>query len=457
MPLPSPPAVRSRPPALQAFSTSFQTLATKFSSETTAKDSVFPAARLTSQHASRSISLRQFGDIVAADEALSAGRSCLSDLMTTFRDSTTIPTWLRRTSNIEQAISTFVAAEAFSHFLATGTLLSPSLVPHAKDQEYLSGSISLAHELSRYAIGRATLRDATSVACCRAVVSSLLREMLEFDLKNGSLRKHYDSLKYANKRLEELQYELSVTGTPLPDDTPEAPPSKKARSDTETLLDSAAFTRIRTAMDAHNETREAVIKRTRDVQKLAKQSIFALHRGDFSKARSQIEEATKIAQEIQSQLISSEPSLRAGAYAAAMEELAEGILFEQWLAGINRESTLIAIPAFGDDCFAGLLEAEEYLGGLVDLTGEIGRYAVECATRRDTTSVDMCLVTSEAVREAIATMSGNVPLKVTKKAGAVGTNTSKIEKIRYEMSLQQATGRKIEVADMHAAQTADGM
>jgi hypothetical protein len=51
-----------------------------------------------------------------------------------------------------------------------------------------------------------------------------------------------------------------------------------------TLLNSTEFTAMRTTMDAYDKKREAVIKGTRDLQKLSKQAIFSLHRNDFTKA-----------------------------------------------------------------------------------------------------------------------------------------------------------------------------
>lgn len=37
---------------------------------------------------------------------------------------------------------------------------------------------------------------------CRDLVESIMGQMLQFDLRNGSLRKKYDSLKYTLKKME---------------------------------------------------------------------------------------------------------------------------------------------------------------------------------------------------------------------------------------------------------------
>lgn len=46
----------------------------------------------------------------------------------------------------------------------------------------------------------------------RDVVSLILEELLQFDFRNGPLRRKYDSTKYALKTLETVLYELSVAG-----------------------------------------------------------------------------------------------------------------------------------------------------------------------------------------------------------------------------------------------------
>ena len=65
-------------------------------------------------------------------------------------------------------------------------------------------------------------------------------------------------------------------------------------------------------MDRYDARREAVIKRTRDVQKLAKQAIFSLHRGNGAKAEKQLATATAAAQAIHAEFLVETPELRKG-------------------------------------------------------------------------------------------------------------------------------------------------
>lgn len=50
-------------------------------------------------------------------------------------------------------------------------------------------------ELNRYAILRATKRDVVAVQQAKDLVESIFFAFIQFDLRNGSLRKKYDALK----------------------------------------------------------------------------------------------------------------------------------------------------------------------------------------------------------------------------------------------------------------------
>jgi hypothetical protein len=128
----------------------------------------------------------------------------------------------------------------------------------------------------RYAVGRATVADSASVALCNDLVSDFFQKFLAFDFRNGNLRRRYDSLKYCVRRLESLLYELSLAPRL---DTSMVTSGNSSGCAATGIEFGEDFEEMRKAMEAYDKTREDVIKRTRDVQKLAKQAIFALHRG----------------------------------------------------------------------------------------------------------------------------------------------------------------------------------
>lgn len=81
---------------------------------------------------------------------------------------------------------------------------------HTKTHTDLGGVLDMAGELNRYAVARATRRDAAAVRRCRDVADALMGRMLRLDLRNGALRKKFDGLKYTLRRMEQTLYELSL-------------------------------------------------------------------------------------------------------------------------------------------------------------------------------------------------------------------------------------------------------
>lgn len=185
------------------------------------------------------------------------------------------------------------------------------------------------------------------------------------------LRRKYDGVKYALKRLQDILYELSLTGKGVSHDAEQ--PSKRLKTsgtddekekekaavkeegDGMTMIVAAEFDVIRETMETYDKRREAVIKSTRDVQKLSKQAIYSLQRNSIDKAKAQIAEAVTKSKVIFEEHIMSEPQLRQGSYSNAMEEFAEAVLFLVWL----EDKRICALDA---PEFEGLIDSIEYLG-----------------------------------------------------------------------------------------------
>ena len=346
-----------------------------------------------------------------------------------------------RQANLSHRVEGFCRFQAFEHFLSTGSLIAPSSCSYATDEEYLAGAcMGLCQDLSRYGMGRATARDVESVAAARNLVQELLDYLLKFDFRNGPLRRKYDGTKYALKSLETILYELSITGAT---ETGQEPLTKKQKIDN---LPVEELENIRKNMESRDEMRERLIKRCRDGQKAAKQAIYALHRGDTQKADkllTQCEEA--IIQDLLP-IVDEEPPLRSGSFSNVMEEWVEAKLFRVWLLGED-EKTQAAAPSgiiLHMKDFKIPLEPEEYLGGLCDLTGEIGRFAVQRGTARDVDGVKQCLDASNSIQSAIQNLE-RFPGGVGKKMDQLRRTVEKMERMLYEMSLSEAAGgRKVD-------------
>lgn len=61
---------------------------------------------------------------------------------------------------------------------------------------------STVGELMRYAVVKATARDVEEVKRCKAMVEAISGELIQFDFRNGPLRRKFDSVKYNLRKLE---------------------------------------------------------------------------------------------------------------------------------------------------------------------------------------------------------------------------------------------------------------
>ena len=264
-------------------------------------------------------------------------------------------------------------------------------------------------------------------------------QLLQFDFRNGPLRRKYDGVKYSLKKIETILYELSVTENKVEKEEilNESLGRKRLKTTDNDLdrqmnncLDEVELHEIRSRMEKRDEIREQVIKRCRDGQKAAKQAIFALHRKDMSKSESLIAKCEAIIQELLP-LIKQDPCLRNNnsSFCAVLEEYAEAKLFVEWLKSDGKHVLSWTNMPIS-------LTPEEYLGGLCDLTGEIGRYAVKMGTVRDSKAVQQCLATNMSILYALQSIP--LPGDINKKLGALRMSVEKLEHIIYELSLIKA-------------------
>ena len=140
------------------------------------------------------------------------------------------------------------------------------------------------------------------------------------------------------------------------------------------------FEELEKQLKQFDEKRETVIKRSRDIQKAAKQAIYALQRNDIEKAN----DFLKICEGQQDllELVKGEPDLRYGSFANSLEEYAEAVIFREYVSKKESATPLsikgIPLP----------LTADEYLGGLMDCCGEVQRYAIFSAARGNIVEVE---------------------------------------------------------------------
>jgi predicted translin family RNA/ssDNA-binding protein len=103
---------------------------------------------------------------------------------------------------LSSSLEEYAEAKCFAHYLATQKLVPLRDLPHVQKDEYLGGVADFTGELTRYAVVRATARDEVAVEKCWAMVEAISGELIQFDFRNGPLRKKYDSVKYNLRKLE---------------------------------------------------------------------------------------------------------------------------------------------------------------------------------------------------------------------------------------------------------------
>ncbi|KAL6776062.1 TRA1 [Auxenochlorella protothecoides x Auxenochlorella symbiontica] len=192
------------------------------------------------------------------------------------------------------------------------------------------------------------------------------------------------------------------------------------------LMDLVDFEALEKQIRGYDEQRERVIKRSRDIQKAAKQAIFSLHRGENDQAAARLQQAEKAAEELLP-VIKESPGLRYGSFSNAMEEYAEAVVFKGYL----EEGRLPPSSS------VQYVETEEYLGGVLDFTGELNRYAILRATKRDVVAVQQAKDLVESIFFAFIQFDlRNGSLR--KKYDALKYCLRKLENTLYELSLTAA-------------------
>ncbi|XP_058460634.1 translin [Malaya genurostris] len=83
---------------------------------------------------------------------------------------------------------------------------------HLDIEDYLVGVLQMASELSRYATNSVTLGDYDRPLTISKFVADLNSGFRLLNLKNDSLRKRFDALKYDVKKIEEIVYDISIRG-----------------------------------------------------------------------------------------------------------------------------------------------------------------------------------------------------------------------------------------------------
>jgi len=186
------------------------------------------------------------------------------------------------------------------------------------------------------------------------------------------------------------------------------------------FMTTSFFSVLEKTYHAQAKARGEVIRASSQALNISKRAIFALHRGDTTQAEALLKEASDHFAGCE-KLFKTFPSLKEGAYTAALEEYAEALLFRQYVE--KKSMGKIEKRA---------MTTEVYLGGLSDATGEIVRYAMRQATQGNMKAV------SEAEKIVSQVVEDLLRLDLTgylrQKFDQAKKNLRQLEQILYDIS-----------------------
>ncbi len=133
------------------------------------------------------------------------------------------------------------------------------------------------------------------------------------------------------------------------------------------------FAKIQKEMHAYDDEREKLIKKSRDVLKLSKLIIYAVHRDEIKNAAELIVEIKKEKKELDTIAKHSKKMGCEGSYKVAIQEYVEALLYYEFV----NSGKLVELDA----------DAEHFVLGLADLPGELTRRAVFLAGKGKTEEV----------------------------------------------------------------------
>ena len=110
-----------------------------------------------------------------------------------------------------------VAVQEYVEAAMLYEVISAKRLPTRKDlgvdtNAYLMGLCDLSGEVLRRAIKAVIEKDYKFFKELKALVEEIWGQVLFLELRNGELRKKSDQVKYAVKRLEEVEYDLHIKG-----------------------------------------------------------------------------------------------------------------------------------------------------------------------------------------------------------------------------------------------------
>ncbi len=190
------------------------------------------------------------------------------------------------------------------------------------------------------------------------------------------------------------------------------------------MLDKKFWNKVFKEQADFDISRRKIISESSFAQHAAKQSIFALHRDNFEESKMKLEEAKKGLQSLEKRFGKDFRLRMEGSWKAAVEEFSEAKLFHDFCT----TGKITGIKDLN-------VEADEYIGGMSDLTGEVLRKMIIWATqKKDEKLKPAAEVIGDVVHEL---MEQNLGGYLRTKFDQAKKNQHKCEEVLYDISLRR--------------------
>jgi translin len=187
------------------------------------------------------------------------------------------------------------------------------------------------------------------------------------------------------------------------------------------MIDTKIFSKLRKELEEKDILREKVIVSSRPILKESKQAIYALHKNSNTEAKKSLDLAKKGIIELKKL---SKVSIDEGIFNSALQEYAEAVTYYYYVT----EDRLISNDELD-------IDAENYLLGICDLTGELARRAVFSVVDEKYAEVKKIQGFVEVIyNEFMEFELRNGEIR--KKSDSIKWNTKKIEEIMYDLKIR---------------------
>lgn|SRR3989338_539798 len=195
------------------------------------------------------------------------------------------------------------------------------------------------------------------------------------------------------------------------------------------MLNQKLFARLKKEYDTYEAARRELIGVSNTTLSKAKQAIFALHRDDEKDAARLLKEVEDTFTALEKKFKTIDGLRWEGAYRAALEEYVEAKLFFEFLHNKGLS------PEYAKGLALKGIDADTYLAGLSDLTGELTRKCVQRATQGRMQDVEKLVEAVQAIVGELIKFDLTGYLRT--KYDQAKQNLRRVEEVLYDIKMRR--------------------